>query len=262
MQQTVRPLHDIHLPTSTIYVTPSVAATTFQQRCKTQISDQHFILILKPDQLTQETIQQCNGKYNCYNCGRAIQGPMYFLPERYNPQTNEPTCAPIAHCRKECVYRTVQDRPNNGDLLTNLFLMYGHDIVCAPPRLLLFVPGGLTIEQYHESMDKKQVYEQLDPLIHAFIAPILISCTIQEDHQLLPNVVKYIDEIKASKSATIGPMRQDGSTHPHVKELEPKILSTTPLTSVFSPDPASFGRPGILGNPHMGVFPIPEEKEG
>lgn len=245
------PAHEIDLPASTIYVTEDgTSMPAGKPRFKTPISDTHFLLILKPDLMTQESISDCKGEYRCLNCGRLIFGPIYFVPERYNPQTNEPTCKAIPHCRKSCVYRTVHDSHNNGDLLTNFFLMYGHDVVCAPPRLMLFIPGGYTLEDYHRVIDEGKVVEEQDNLVHAFLAPILIACTVQKDHQLLPDAVRYITELEAKKQATIGPTHKQPKTS--IVALPPKILSQTPLSQVFTMEPASFGRTGIAGNPHMG----------
>lgn len=256
---TLIPPQDLNLPRSKIYVTADQPGPVPVSRFKTPISSYHFLLILQCGNLyTQEDLTEARGRYSCYNCGRAIQGAIYLVPERFNPQTNEPTCRPVPHCRTSCVYRTVQDLPNNGDLLTCLFLMYGHDIVCAPPRFMLFIPGGLTLEQYHAAIDQKLTYEVTEPVIHAFIAPIIVSCTVQHDHQLLPAVVQYIDEVKASKKASIGPLKKSGTPEQVIVPLPPKILSQTLLSQVFPPDPASFGRPGIAHNPHMGPPPAPE----
>lgn len=250
---TLWPPHELPLPRSKIYVTADPPASAAHTRFKTPISASHFLLVLQCGHLyTAEDLADAQGRYRCYNCSRPIHGPIYLLPERFNPQTNEPTCRPIPHCRTSCVYRTVQDLPNNGDLLTNLFLMYGHDMVCAPPRFLLYVPGGFTLDQYHEAIDQRRTYETNDPLIHVFVAPLLVSCTIQHDHQLLPEAVDYIDALRATKKATIGPLKKSGTPEQVVVPLAPKRLTETPLSAVFQPDPASFGRPALAHNPHMG----------
>ncbi len=244
----------VEVPRSKIYVSaePDKPAVPKTGRFKTPISNVHFLLILKCGELyTREELECCNGKYRCCNCSRPIMGLIYLMPERYNPKTNEPTCSPVPYCRPGCIYREIQDMPNNGDMLTNFFLMYGHDVVCAPPRFMLFIPGGYTLEEYHKAMDNGVVLEKEEPHVHPFIAPILLSASVQKDHQLLPGVIEYIDEIRAAKKAAIGPTKMSGEPEHEIIPLQPKLLTQTKLSSIFTPEPASFGRPGIAGNPFM-----------
>lgn len=261
---------DVAVPRSNIYVSSSSnsgsSGGAVKQKYKFQCADVssfHFFLILKTGNLyTQEDVEECKGKYNCYNCSRKIMKRMYFYPEIFDPQTNEPTCNPIPHCRKECMYRTVQDMANNADLLTNLFLMYGHEMICAPPRFLLFIPGGLTVEKYHQLIDDGIVIQEEEPYIRCFHAPIYMSCTLFKDHQLVPDTVAFIDEMMVERKNAIGPSRIRDNSDLKVLELEPKQLTQTKLSNMFNFEPSSFHRgPEIDKNPHMGPPPPTESQQ-
>ena len=243
------------LPRSTIYISSDVAqqpASTPKHRFKTDISKFHFFLILKAgSHYTLDILKECGGQYECHNCRRKIMKQMYFYPEIFLAQIDEPICNIIPHCRTSCIYRTLQDMPNNCDLLINFFLMDGHDIVCAPPRFLLVIPGGYTIEEYHQVIDKGQVIQQEEPLIQSFFAPIYISSTMQSGHQLLDDIVTYIDEMRIQKKSSLGPSRTRDDADHHVVALQTKALTDTPLAQVFNTEPSSFDRPGVKENPHM-----------
>jgi hypothetical protein len=109
----------------------------------------------------------------------------------------------------------------------------------------------MTIEQYHEAMDRNAVYETVDPLIHTFIAPLMLSCSVQKDHQLLPNAVNYIDAIRATKTAAIGSVNKPSTVEEKIVTISHTPLTETRLSSVFYAEPSSFNRPGIEHNPHM-----------
>ena len=180
-------------------------------------------------------------------------GLVYFYPEKFHPQTSEPYCNPIPHCRKECVYRTIQNMPNNGDLLALLFLMYGPDIHCAPPNFLLVVPGGLTLEKYHETIDQKLIINQEEPYIRSFMAPLFVSCTLFKNHQLVNEAVAYIDQANdANHTTPLGPTRVRDDSELTIIPLEPKKLANSLISQVFQVDPNSFNRSNELrNNPHM-----------
>jgi hypothetical protein len=252
---------DVPIPRSNIYVSSNSGANkgSVKQKYKFQsdVSSFHFFLVLKTGDLyTQEDIEECKGKYSCHNCHRKIMHKIYFYPEIFNPQTNEATCNPIPHCRTACLYRTVQDMPNNADLLTNLFLMYGHEIICAPERFLLSIPGGLSEEQYHKVIDDNLLIRKEEPYIRSFHAPIYISCTLFKDHQFVPDTVSFIDEMMVERKNAIGPSRIRDNSDLQVLELEPKQLTHTKLSEMFNFEPSSFNRgPELDKNPHMGLPP-------
>jgi hypothetical protein len=151
------------------------------------------------------------------------------------------------------MYRTVQDLPNNADRLTNMFLMYGANITCAPPRFLLYVPGGFDLVKYHQIIDDQIVVQEELPFTRSLHAPIFLTFTLFKDHQLVPDVVAYIDEMLTEKKNTIGPARNRDNSDLKILELEPKKLTQSKLAEMFQFEPASFQRNSELAkNPHMG----------
>jgi hypothetical protein len=253
----------VDLPRSAVYVSAKAAEPAtdgsvpppeeHKRRFADEVGGQHFHLILKAGvNYTAEDVAQAKGKYRCYNCNQPIQGRLYFYPEEFHHQTRVPTCNPIPHCRPECVYRTVQDIPNNADLLQNFCLLYGHDVICAPARFLLNIPGGMTLERYHEAINEKMVIQVQPPDQQCLFANVYVSATMFKDHQLLPSVVSLIEEMTAHSVSNIGPSRERDNSSITVVELPPKKLKQTAMTGMFQMEPASFGRtPDLLHNPHM-----------
>ncbi len=244
------------MPRSSIYVTSSTAPTETKQvfKFQTDVSKFHFYLILKCGvHYTQEDLEHANGKYQCHNCGRKIQDQVYFYPERFDVHTNRFICNPTPHCRTACVYRTLQDLKNNDDYLTNFFLMYGNQVNCAPDRFLLSIPGGLSLEEYHRSIDESVVFQTHPQHIRAFPGPVYVSCTLLKDHQLVPDVISYLEELNIDpKCSNIGPARDRDDSTIQVKTLSPKSLRDSQLSKVFPMDPRSFNRNTTLAqNPHM-----------
>lgn len=251
---------NVAIPRSSIYVSSSgmkeaedKVANKKKYKFESNVTTFHFFLILRAGvHYTEEDIQDCQGKYSCHNCGRKIMGPIYFYPEEFDCQTNDATCSPIPHCRVECVYRTLQDMKNNADLLTNFFLLYGHDITCAPERFLLVIPGGLNIEAYHKAIDDKLIIQQHPSYIRGCFGPVFISSTLFQNHQLVPDTVAFLDEMTIVTKNTIGPSRNRDNSDLKVVELAPKKLIDTKLAEVFSFEPTSFDRNADLSaNPHM-----------
>lgn len=241
---------------STIYVSapPNSAFVNPEQFNKRFVHptqrDQHYYLLFNSP-YTEQLIEACNGALNCYNCARSIRTRVWFYPEMYNVQTMEATCNPRPHCRTECALRTVHDIANNGDLKCYFTLFYGHNVHCAPPRTLLYIPGGMTNEQYHESIDAKVSIEILPPNIKSFIAPVYVSSTCLADKQLVPDIVSLIDEMKQSRQHVIGPPRQRDNSSMDIRALPPQSLLHTGLSDMFHVDPASFQCMKDNTNPHM-----------
>lgn len=245
---------NVTVPRSSIYVSEKgVEPVKEKYKFESNVSSFHFFLIMTSGQgYTQEDIKAANGKYSCFNCCKKIMGQIYFYPEKFDPQTNEAACNPTPHCGLPCLYRTVQDISNNTDLLTNLFLMYGQDFVCAPPRFLLFVPGGLTVEEYAQVSQDSLVIQNHESHIRGIFAPVYLSCTLFKDHQLVPDTVAMIDTMEIPDKKTIGPSRTRNNADLKVLELQTKKLMNTNLSQIFEFETASFGRNEDMNtNPHM-----------
>ncbi len=242
---------NVQIPRSSIYVSATADQQETQKKkykFESAAASFHFFLILKVGENyvqneEQDDIQRCNGKFHCYNCHRPILGAMHFYPEQFHFQTHEPTCNPIPHCRPECVFRTIQDMPNHDDLLNNFFLLYGHDFICAPPRCLLYVPGGLSLDQYHKSIDDQLAIQMQDTLVRGVLAPVYVSCTLFQEHQLVPDTVALLEELQMETRTTIGPSRNRDNSELSVVALKPEKLTQSAIGQVFQFDTASF-RPG------------------
>lgn len=237
----------VQLPKSSVYVSAEPDQTEPQKQkykfASTAGAFHFFLALTSGENYTSEEIENCQGKYRCYNCQRPIPGAMYFYPEQFHFQTNEPTCNPIPHCRPECVLRTLHDMPNKDELLTNFFLMYGHEYLSAPPRFLLHIPGGLTIEAYHKTIDEGFLMDKQDPLVRGLMAPVFVSCTLFKDHRLVPETIGLLAELSRESTTTIGPSRNRDDSGLEVVALKPESLTGANIAQVFQFDPASF-RPG------------------
>ena len=164
---------------------------------------------------------------------------MYFNPIEFN-KFGDPVCNPVPYCRKECGLRACLDTPNNQDLLANFYLMHGTDIYSAPPRVLLFVPGGVSIEKYHGMIDDQLVAKEESSLIRSFVAPIYISCTTLKDHQLVPDVNALIQEMTAENKANLGPSKSRDNTTLNILSLPAQNPCDSSIASIFQRDSASY----------------------
>ena len=230
----------VDIPKSNIYISGNKQETKKKFLCQAKEANFHFFLILNSGQnYTQEMITSCDGSIFCFNCNQSIHGQIYFYPTDFN-RFGDPSCVPIPHCRAGCALRSCMDAPNNHDLISNFYLMYGNNVVCAPPRVLLYIPGGLSLKKYHEMMDNCMVVQEERKNIRSFLAPVYISCTMLKDHQLVTDVVSLIEELSIESKISIGPSRSRDNSQMNVVELETPDLFKTPICSMFSVDPASY----------------------
>lgn len=259
---------NVQVPRPNIYVSAAQSADSRQHpgprkkyQFHTDMGSIHFYLVFRA-KYTQEQIEFCDGRYPCYTCQRPITGQIYFYPEYFLPQTEEPVCNIIPHCRAACAHRTVHDLPNNGDLLTNFSLMYGPDVPIAPPRWTLYVPGGYSSEEFHARIDNGMVVQEEEKNVRSFHAPVFVSCSLTKGHQLVPDAVGYIDEIQVESKRALGRSRARDNTGLVVKDLTSKKLDNTKLTQMFNIDSSSFSRTEELSkNPHMAAVSFPMTQE-
>lgn len=267
---TEKPIN-VDIPRSTIYVsTPNNAASVklngehktqdhhdmIRQRysIKSDLKMVHFYLILQRGHLyTDAEIENCQGKYRCANCTRPIPGRIYFLPVKLVHPTQEAECEATPYCRDSCVYRAVQDRKANDDLIIVFGLVYGLNVRCAPPRFLLYGPKALTVDEYHQLIDDGLTVQEEDPNIRSFLGPTFVSVSLLgSDHQLVPEVRAFIDAAEVEHTNSVGPSRNRDNSGLEVVAVKPKSLTRTRLAQAFTADQNSFDRvESLRTNPHM-----------
>jgi hypothetical protein len=184
---------------------------------------------------TEEMVKNCQGNLSCFNCNSPIKTQIYFYPQEYT-QLGDFICSPLPHCCKPCMLRTITDIPNNSNLLSNFFLMYGPNVKCASPRECLYLPGGLSLEQYH---DMNEVTIEPDSReVRSFLAPKYYSITMFKNHQLVDDSKKVIDFLTTETKSSIGPQRAREQNDMTVVVMPTSNnLSTIPL--VFNLNPVS-----------------------
>lgn len=226
----------MEVPRSKIYVSPATLPEppnekkyAFQLQHNQDVT--HYYLVLSSELYTADLIQHCNGRLNCYNCGRPIPDRIYFYPTRVNT-VGAYECSQLPHCRKECMKRTVLDTPNNSDLLMYLHNMYG-DMESAPHRSLLYIPGGWTLAQYHDSIDQKMVVEVEPPRVQSFLGPVFLSAAITHNHQMVESSLQALDRLANQNTVDITELASQQPAN--VITLQKKSLFDGPL-SIFAMD--------------------------
>lgn len=261
------------IPRSKIFVTPSTTHTTTPTSSSTSSTTcskdglgrfhRFEIMMCEKDTGIKQLVEDCQGTLECHNCGVRIPKRVYLYAERKDKDGTF-ICHPTPHCRPECVYRTIQDFHNRDDVLQLFFIMYGTDIICAPPRFMLHAlgPSKLTQAQYHELIDSKRIVVEDPPWMRSVVGPVYLSTTRLKDHQLLPEAVAFADAAHEEKHTALGPEKvREPDTNVVVAELPPKSLTRTKLTAIFTPDPSSYVAPSlqhaIEGDCGMDVDPYP-----
>lgn len=236
-------LKEVRFPRSKIYVSTRSKSRKKKYRFKSKEGSFHFFLRLDAGKnYDQETVLKCRGKYRCLNCSRAIQEAIYFYPIEYTKKA-EFVCDPAPHCRSSCALRSAMDTKNNFDLNSIFYLMYGANVVCAPPRRLLYLPGGPSVEEYHKMIDDSMVVNEETKQLRSFIAPVYFSCTFLKNHQLVPDVTSLIEEVTLDTKISVGPSRSRDDSDLTVVELPSRDPFKTRLSETFSIDPASYRQP-------------------
>jgi len=240
-----RVVHDP--PHAQIYISDTLGHQEAQEGKKRSMVHQgetiHFMFVhTGAEHYTPEVIEQCDGAYHCFHCTRSIAGRIYFLPLRRN-RDGSFLCSPLAYCRPECLLRTALEMDNNARILTSILMMYG-ELNPSHPRSMLnmFNPGGMTLDAFHQSVDKNVWITPESQEIRTFFAPTVTSHTVLENYRLLAEVVEANDaaEVKERRSAvTADPEARTGSTGVRIA-VEPRRLDQTGIEEVFEPDPVSY----------------------
>lgn len=235
-------------PRSQIYVSSNSKSPQSDQKHKytthTKNSVKHFFLVLTVGKnYNVEDVKQCNGLFNCYNCTRPIMEQMYFYPTE-SAIYDTFICSPIPHCSPSCCLRTLNDLSNNGSMKELFYLFYGGDVICAPPRSLLFIPGGLSVEEYHSKCETNQVVDCQSKIIRFFIAPMYVSSSCVENFQLITDTRAFIEECKIQSKISVAPERTRDNNGLVVKELNALSLKDNRISNIFEIDPSSraFGK--------------------
>jgi hypothetical protein len=230
-------LHKPEYPISRVYVSDEKRAYTCVPKSDPTKVIHYFLIHDAGAHYTPEIVKNCKSRYRCYNCSQPIENQIFFYVLDYDTM-GQFTCSPIPHCCEECALRTITDIPNNSDLLSNFFLMYGPTISCPPPRVLLFLPGGLSLEQYHECAAKNVRIEEDSLQVRSFLAPKYYSVTMFENHQLVQVAKDIIDAMALESKSSIGPQRSREQSTMNVVTM-PINNGLSNLASTFVLDPAS-----------------------
>ena len=211
--------------------------TTFTRTC--DIGSFHFILYFTSgDNYTTEEIECCNGKRRCTNCGRKIMKQIWFYPEKETIDRGI-IASPYPYCRPECALQGLKDLRNN-DMESLFVLVYG-PVLPAGDRRVLTLPGGPTIEEYHERIDKKVIVNIIRPTIHDHFADVYVSSTMMRGRQLRDETIHFIDDKSAEKKVSMGQIRhRENNADMDIVELEEPDLYNTKLSKMFSIDKSSY----------------------
>lgn len=240
-------------PHSSIFVTPSrnkgpapsSSATPLHnsdlqdgEESKPGVGDiTHFRTLVGKEEIDPAIVRRCQGAHACFNCGREIKGKIYFYPVTYS-KLGEFGCSPIPHCRPGCALRSVHDLRNKFDLVSLFHTMYGVNVTAAPPRSLLFVKDGLSLERYHSFMDNDVLLEEEEENIRSFMAPLRIAGAVFKNRVLSPQSVGAIDECSKTEYHTMGmdDTEDAGASTCELSEVSP--LDNL-VSRVFDIDPSS-----------------------
>lgn len=149
----------------------------------------------------------------CYNCGVLITGKPHTRP-RTRQSGGVFGCDQVPCCRPGCLLRVCYDEGDTSSL--GYFReIYGTEVVCAPPRSLLYIPGGMDLKIYHRSMDSNKhiIEEPVD--IRTALLPTIVTTVYIEEYPMLGDVT-----MDKSKSHEINP----GTTP--TNQLSTKINTT------------------------------------
>lgn len=195
----------------------------------------HFILLLTCGQnYTRERILQNDFQDACFNCSRRVKGNLYFYPVDYHEKMERFISNPLPHCRPECAKRTMMGKDNNTDCLNFFKLMYGN-VIPAPPRELLYIPGGDSLEEYHKKIDDKIVQETFENYIIPFFANMYVSSTmVGEDFKILKDIHNSMYEYSQINQASLSQRRPAADRN--TVSLSFKDPSNNHLKSIFSLD--------------------------
>lgn len=189
----------------------------------------YFLIVDSRNRYTAQELENCQGKYPCFHCGRPIPQRMYFYPLPSDELTSF-HCYPIPHCRPECCLAHITfDIQNNADLISCFHSMYGTEVFCANPRQVLWL--GVSIQEFHQMiedritilMSQNHPSNPRFPYIQHFMAPVFLSCTITDKHQLTDGVVQAIDLL----------YQKDDSSN--VGQEQPNMTQEKPAQSIQAP---------------------------
>jgi hypothetical protein len=119
----------------------------------------------------------------CYNCGVDVTGKYYTRPHT-RQRGGTFVCDPIPCCRPGCLLRVCYESGDKNSL-RYFKEMYGRDVTCAPPRSLLFIPGGMDINAYHQAMDRKKDIIVESNEVRTVYLPTVVTTLYIEDYKKL-----------------------------------------------------------------------------
>jgi hypothetical protein len=186
---------------------------------------------------TKEEINNPDGTYKCYNCQRDI-GPssqrIWFYPISIRGQ--DTLWNPTPHCRPGCSYRTVMDLSgDNTDIINTFSITYGVGVVCAPPRMFLFVKGGLTLEEYHKKMNDGIIMNCEPWFVRPFVfSPTFIGSQVIRDGKDTEKIFKEMERMRQEESrrSVFTIVGSDGGSKRNIEEL-PMPKESKTIAEIF-----------------------------
>jgi hypothetical protein len=180
---------------------------------------------------SEDELYQCRGRYSCTNCDRAIATRIFLMPKK---QTREGKmyydAAP--YCRVACVYRGLLEMKNHFDYLSLFVLVYGAHVRPAPPRRLLKIKGGLSLEAYHQAIEgDRQWTEEATEHIRPFVCPVYMTSTLMQGNT--PSTLCFLGGVSKQDHGSMGPLPDRTTRQSSVTTLHSKPVLDTSLASVF-----------------------------
>jgi hypothetical protein len=220
-----------------------------------------FTLCLQP-LYTEDELTHCGGRFSCTNCDRPIAERMIFVPQEQTA-TGGYVFDPAPYCCVPCAYRGMMDMRNHFDYVSLFALVYGTSFRPAPPRRLLKIKGGLSLEAYHaqtqtptQTHTSTSHWEEDLARVRCFMGPIYLAHTLTDKFQLWhphgPKAVPHHGSTHPNESGAVsyqpsintalGPLPDRTTTHVSVVALTPKPIVSPSLAALYTLDKATADR--------------------
>ena len=128
--------------------------------------------------------------------------------------------------------------------MSTWILVYGSDVRPVPDRMLLYLPGGMKLEQYHAQADVGVVYEiEKSDCVRSFIAPVYVSASLldPEHHVLLQESSAEIEgmHLESETPLQVYAGNYDHPANVHIVNVPVRNSASSKIANVFAVDTAS-----------------------
>lgn len=196
-----------------------------------------FFYLRHDSPYTQDLITNCNHRLHCFNCNRSIATQVWFAPIELTKQ-EEFVVDALPHCRKECALATTLSRTNNADRLACFYMMYGPQVRCAPPREILYVPNGCSMQRYHEMIDENLVMDlHTSSQIRSFVAPMYLSGAIFNDNVISSQALEFSKQLIGEPPGVFTHSTHDSLQGDHPVLTLPMHTDIATVHTMFAVDP-------------------------